>query len=186
MHDLKPLTALGGTAAQVDTIGSITITEQPGIALTSVTARAGQATHTSAALGALIAGDPPGPGHAAIGGDYAIFWSGPDQWMVAASDDMHPLLACDLATLMQGHASVTEQSGAWAQFDVSGEARVDMLERLTALDVRRMQALDANRTRIEQLNCFVLCFGDTFGIIGPRSSAKSLHHGLITAAQSVT
>ena len=185
MHNLTTTTALGGTTPRVDTIGTVTITEQSGVALASIASRRGGEKKTLAAIKSMIKTDAPAPGHAAVGGDYAVFWTGPDQWMVAASNAAHEMLADELKHVFKDAASITEQTGAWVQFDVAGDARIDMLERLTALPVRTMQGLDANRTRIEQMGCFVLCFGDVFGIVGPRASAKSLHHALVTAAQSV-
>ena len=39
VHDLKPITALGGTTAQVDVVAGVTLRENPGLALASVAAR---------------------------------------------------------------------------------------------------------------------------------------------------
>ncbi|MEL6682896.1 MAG: hypothetical protein AAFQ09_09650, partial [Pseudomonadota bacterium] len=42
MHDLKPITALGGAEPRTDTIGTVTIAENDGVSLASVAARLGQ------------------------------------------------------------------------------------------------------------------------------------------------
>jgi len=182
---LTPITALGHTAPQIDTIGTITITEQPDIALASISARLCRDTETCNLLAKLIGTDAPGPGKSATGRDYVLFWSGPEQWMLTVPSASHQNLAEELDAMMKGAASVTEQSGAWVQFHIAGTARLDMMEQLCALPSRTMRKGDANRTRIQQMGCFVLCLGKAFAIIGPRSSAKSLHHALTTTAHSV-
>ena len=48
------------------------------------------------------------------------FWMGPEQWMIVAPHATHELLAYQLAALLGDAASVTEQSGAWVTFDVTG------------------------------------------------------------------
>lgn len=186
MHDLQPITALGGTEPAVETLGGITIAENPDLALASVAARLGQEQTTRDILARMLDLVPPGPGRCAANDDFTALWTGPDQWMIAAGHSQHELIAQTLGAELAGHASVTEQSGAWVRFDISGADRHAMLERLTALPVRRMQPLDGNRTRIEQLGCFLICRQDCFVVLGPRASAQSLHHSLITAARSVT
>jgi len=56
---------------------------------------------------------------------------------------------------------------------------------LCALPIRQMGAGDANRTRIEQIGCFVLHHGDRISVLGPRASAGSLYHALIATATSI-
>ena len=162
MHDLKPITALGGNEPQTDVIGTITIAENDGVALASVAARLGN--------------DPE-----------AGFWMGPDQWMVGAPMTTHEDLAEQLKSRFGNTASITEQSGAWVVFDVTGTTMRDMCELLCNVPIRRMQAGDVQRTMIHQMGCFVIRrkADDHIRILGPRASAKSLHHVLLTAARSV-
>lgn len=187
MHDLQPLSALGGTTPQVDTFGNVTIAENDGLALASVAARVGHETACRQTLENLI-GAVPEPGKAHLNDPEAGFWMGPDQWMVGAPRETHELLADTLSDLFGDTASITEQSGAWVCFDVFGPAMVDMMERLCAAPVRRMMQGDAQRTMIHQMSCFVIRRqqdADHVRILGPRASAQSLHHALITAAKSV-
>ena len=183
MHDLKPISALGGVS---DTIGTMTITENSGVALASVAARMGGEVVTKKALKKLL-GDVPGPGRSQQHDPESGFWMGPDQWMIGAPMDTHELLADQLKTLLGDAASVTEQSGAWVVFDVVGAALPDMMERLCAAPVRTMVAGDTQRTVIHHLSCFVIRRNgaDHVRILGPRASAGSLHHALIGAAHSV-
>lgn len=188
MHDLTPLTALGGTTPQVDTIGTVTITEVPDLALASVTARHGQEKPCTQALGKLLGDRLPGPGRALLATPLAAVWIGPDQWMIGAPFDSHEDLADRLKSTLKATASVTEQSDAWVCFDVTGAAVTPMFERLCPAPVRRMQAGEAQRTTIHHLGCFVICGlpGAHLRVLGARSSAGSLHHALVQAAQSVT
>ncbi len=92
-----------------------------------------------------------------------------------------------MKTALTDNASVTEQSDGWARFDVQGETAVDLFERLSAANTRRMDSGTATRTVIEHLGCYLICRrkGEHFSILGPRSSAASLHHALCAAAKSM-
>ena len=186
MHELKPITALGGSQPRVDIFDHVTITENDGLSLASVAARMG---HEAACHGLLkeLLGAVPAPGKAQLHDPEAGFWMGPDQWMIGAPRDTHELLADDLKARFGSSASITEQTGAWVCFDVVGSAMQDICERLCAVPIRRMVAGDAQRTVIHQLGCFVLRrkADDHIRILGPRASAQTLHHALITAAHSV-
>ncbi|MGB7241396.1 MAG: sarcosine oxidase subunit gamma [Sulfitobacter sp.] len=185
MHNLTAITPLGGTIAQEDTIGSLKIREVPGVALASVSARIGGEKATSAALKKLTGSAAPTPGKATLSDAISAFWTGPDQWMLMAPLPGYEMLAEAAIDAFKSKASITEQTGGWARFDVEGRDTFDLFERLCALPVRKMAPGDANRTRIEHLECFVICTASGFSVLGPRSSAKSLHHALTTAASSV-
>ena len=58
MHDLVATTALGGTDPHVDTVGGVTCTEVPGVALASVAARMGQEDKAATSLAKLIDAPP--------------------------------------------------------------------------------------------------------------------------------
>lgn len=186
MHDLKPVTALGGITPRVDTFTRVTITENDALSLASVAARLGHEKSCVAVLQKLL-GAVPAPGKAQLHGPETGFWMGPEQWMIEAPCDTHGVLADHLKILLGNTASITEQSGAWVCFDVVGPAVLDICERLCAVPVRTMKAGDAHRTMIHHLGCFVLkrAAPDHIRILGPRASAENLHHALITAAKSV-
>lgn len=187
MHDLAPLTALGGTAPRRDRIGGLCIEERSDVALASVAARAGQQAACAKALAQGLKTAVPEVGRATFGPVLSAFWIGPEQWMVTAPFDSHEMLASQLAQELKNKASVTEQTDGWAIFDVSGTQGVDMFERLCPAPVRRMAAGDVRRSTIHHLGCFVLCLeaGQRLRVLGPRSSAGSLHHALCTAARAL-
>ena len=186
MHDLKPTNALGGKTPQVDVIGSVTITENPDVALASVAARQGHEAACAKTLTKVLGGPPPGPGRARLHDPEAGFWMGPDQWMIGAPLETHEDIADQLKVKLGDTASITEQTGAWVVFDVRGAAMPDTCERLCAVPIRDMKAGDARRTMIHQLGCFVIRRNDPdqIRILGPRASAGSLHHALVSAAHS--
>lgn len=184
MHDLTPITALGANTAQVDSHAGVTCREVPDVALASFAARLGQEKAARALLETSI-GAPPPDVQKMTQGRLCAFWTGPDQWLVEAPFASHEDLAHSLAQAAKGSASVTEQTDAWVRFDLSGDGVLAVLELLSALNTRDMTAGDAQRGHIHHLGCFVLCRGENgFSVYGPRASAGSLHHAIITAMKS--
>lgn len=185
MHDLAPITALGGTAPREDVVGSVTLTEKPEIALASVAARLGHEDACRAHLNDVI-GAVPGPGQVQLHDPEAGFWMGPDMWMVGAPFATHEDLADRLKARFGDTASITEQSDAWVCFDLRGAGMEGVIERLCAIDIRSMKTGDGTRTVIDHLGCYVLRRdpADWVRILGPRSSAGSLHHAILTAMHS--
>ena len=179
MHDLKPITALGGTEPRVDTFDHVTIAENDGVAFVSVSARLGKEAACHKALKKLL-GAVPETGRAVLNDPEAGFCMGPDQWMLGAPRETHELLADQLKALFGDAASVTEQTGAWVVFDITGPAMEDLCERLCNVPIRQMVSGDARRTTIHQLGCFVIrrTAQDHIRILGPRASAITLHHAL--------
>lgn len=175
---MTPITPLGGRAPRVDTHAGVTLSENTATALASFAARLGSETKALAALETAIATTPPGPGQATFG-TLGAFWMGPDQWMVSAPHDTHENLAAQLANPA---ASVTEQNDAWCRFDLSGPGLIAVFELLCPINLRAWSGGEATRTSIDHLGCFVLCERpEQITVFGPRSSAGSLHHALLTA-----
>lgn len=183
MHDLTPITALGATTPQVDKVAGVELRENPGLALASVSARLGQEGACRGHLADLLEADPPAPGRTRLHDPEAAFWMGSDQWMVGAPFDTHENLAEQLTTRFGTSASVTEQTDAWVCFDIRGDGIEAVMELCCNINIRAMKTGDAQRTSIHHLGCFVLRRdpANWLRILGPRSSAGSLHHALHTA-----
>ena len=188
MASLTPTTALGGTIPFDETIGGNRIREVGDATMASLAMLKGQGAAFKKAAASRL-GELPAPGHAV---DHAAghggganhtssIWMGPDQYLVEGID------AATLAATFGASAAITDQSDAWARFDVTGGDVVAMLERLSGADTRRMQAGSATRTAIHHMHCVIVCRagGTDFTILGPRSSAASLHHALAAAAASL-
>ncbi|MES2433495.1 MAG: sarcosine oxidase subunit gamma [Pseudomonadota bacterium] len=183
-NPLKSLSPLGQVAAQSDTIGAVTITENPGTALASLAARMG--CYAEVASLAASAGMPlPGPGRAETA-TYGAFWLGPEQWMIEAPFATHEDITAVLKPIYGEAASITEQTDAWVRFDVTTSNLSAYFERLCNFDLHKAGAGAATRTVIEHLGCYVIRRSDTLvSLLGPRSSAHSLHHALVTAAKAL-
>ncbi|PVH30208.1 sarcosine oxidase subunit gamma [Pararhodobacter oceanensis] len=186
MHDLTPITALGGTAPRIDSFDGLEIRECPDWALASVAARLGRGEALVAAAQAGFGLDLPQVGKSAASGALTAFWTGPEQWFIEAPFASHEDLAAQLVSALGQTASVTEQSDGWVRFDLEGSGCHRVLERLCNADVERMAGGDVTRTRLEHLGCFLICraSGAHFSVLGPRSAAGSLHHALVTMAVS--
>ena len=183
-HRLKPLSPLGHDAPVVATIGPVTISEKIDSALASVATRRDQDKSVAAAAKTL---DIPLPsaGHFEQAAVFSAFWLGPDQWMVEAPFASHEDIVAILKPAFGNAASITEQTDAWVRFDVSGKDLPSMFERLCAFDLRSHGTGSATRTVIDHLGCYIVIRGEALlSVIGPRSSARSLHHALVVAAQS--
>ncbi|MGC2856249.1 sarcosine oxidase subunit gamma [Novispirillum sp. DQ9] len=182
---LTPLTALGRFEPRVDTVGSLCIAERPDVALASLARRRDKDT---AAAETFLGVALPGVATWAGKDPFGVFWTGPGQWMVEAPFASHEDLAALLKHAVGDAASITEQTDAWVRFDVSGATTPALFERLCPLDLARLATGAAQRTTIEHLGCFVLCreAGRSYTVLGPRSSAASLHHALLTAARSIS
>lgn len=187
MHDLTPLTALGTAAPFAQTIGALTLTERPNFALASIAARRGGQQETSAAVAKITGAVAPGPGQSAGAGGVIAIWTAPGQWLVEAPYATHEFLMDELRVASEGAASITEQTGGWARFDLTGKTAFDVLERLCPLDSRNMANAAATRTTIDHITCIVIRreAGHVFTLWCPRSSAGSLIHGVTTAMTSI-
>ena len=180
MASLTPTTALGGTIPFDETIGGNRIREVSEAAMASLAMLKGQGAAFKKAAASRL-GELPGPGHAGGANHASTIWMGPDQYLVEGID------AATLAATFGASAAITDQCDAWVRFDVTGGDVVAMLERLSGADTRRMQAGSATRTAIHHMHCVIVCRagGTDFTILGPRSSAASLHHALVAAAASL-
>lgn len=182
---LKPLTALGHAAPVVERIGPWTLTERADVALASLALRRGR----EAEVQALAAGSGlplPGVEAFAQGAVYGAFWITPEMWMVEAPFASHEDVRAHLLAIFGSAASITEQTDAWVRLDLSGPDLVRVMERLSNFDLALAPEGAARRTVIEHLGCYLIKRSETvLTLYGPRSSAESLRHALITAARSV-
>jgi len=178
---LEPTTALGKKTHFDETIGGIHIAEIAMPVLASLAMRHGQDAGFKRAASSTFAGGLPSPGKSSGDATCRVIWMGPDQYLVEG------MTGAELAAAFGMLASVTDQSDAWAGFDISGADCVAMLERLSSADSRRMAGGDATRTPVHHMNCVLVCraAGTHFTVYGPRSAAASLHHALTAAAASL-
>lgn len=186
MHDLVATSPLGRVTPRADDFGALTIEECPNWALASATARRGQEKAMAAKAKKFLGFSLPDVSCSTTKGAFSALWIGPDQWMIEAPHDTHEDLAQQIKSGLGDAASVTEQTDGWARFDLNGPGCHDVLERLCNVNTRALLRGDVTRTRLEHLGCFVVCRERDahFSVIGPRSSAGSIYHALVTAAKS--
>ncbi len=184
MHNLKAITPLGAFEAQVDNFNGLRIMENPSRALVALTIREGQGDVAGVMASTLLGVELPVVSRSVLSNPFSVFWIGPDSWMIDAEYEGNEDLAHQVKQAMGNTASVVEQTDGWCRFDLEGVAEIAVLERLCNADAACMKAGDVTRTQIHHMGCFLWRQDAGFTVIGPRSSAKSLHHALITAAQS--
>jgi sarcosine oxidase, subunit gamma len=181
---LIPITPLGGLNPETVTTGPWTIAERVDVALASLAFRLGREAEGAAA--AAVAGVPlPLPGRAETGNPWGAFWLSPGQWMVEAPFASHEDIVAHLKPLFGPLASVTEQTDAWARFDVAGDGLPRLFERLCNVDLAAAADGFATRTVIEHLGCYLIrSSAQHVTLLGPRASAQSLFHALGVAARA--
>lgn len=186
-HRLKPITALGGTAARSQSWGSTTLSEQPEIAIASVALRAEGADTARAHLDGLIGTSLPEAGHWAGTGPVRALWTGVDQWFLLAPYESHELMADELEEALAGVASVTEQSDGWSSLRLEGPGAMAVLERLSMLDLPQAGPSFMARTVMHHIGCMILKDGDgdAWQILGPRSSAQSMFESIAHVAAGI-
>lgn len=184
-HMLKPLTALGHSAAEVITIGSYRITERFDVALASLATRFGR--EKDLAKGAKAAKIPlAAPAASAAGKIFSSFWLSTELWMIEADFSAHENIEAELKALFDDAASITEQTDAWVRFDVSAPDLQPLFERLCNVDLAKAADGFASRTVIEHIGCYLIKRSATeVTLYGPRSSAQSLLHVIEVAAHSL-
>jgi sarcosine oxidase subunit gamma len=187
VSELHALTALGADAPRRDTIGTVTIAEVDDRAIASVAVREGKDKAFEKAAKKLFGVATPAPGHWDAGKDFGLIWTGPGQWFAVAPIATHDDIAGLIKVGLGDTASVTEQTGGWCTFELSGGAVGAVMERLVPVDTARMQAGHATRTFAEHMGVIVICreAARRFTVMAPRSFAGSLHHALTAAARSV-
>ena len=184
MPNLTALSPLGFAAPHKDTVGAYTISEVADRAMASVTARKGSTATVKTILAKILNQPAPEVG-VYCAGKIEAFWTGQGQWMLAAPFDDHEDIVASFVGTFKGKASLTEQTDGWCRFAISGPDIDRLCSLLCNIDMHGLTAGKASRTSIEHIGCFLVRVADdSLHIIGPRSSAGSLHHAISAAAKS--
>lgn len=163
-------------------IGDFTINEVP-LAIASVAAFEGGAGE--AKLSEFLGFDAPGVAKWAENAGLSAFWAGPGQWFVTQAEEGSTPLVENLVDASGGDAAITDQSGGWTGFDISGPNLPAVLEKLVGFDADAAQSGDAVRTSIEHISSFVLIqAADEVRVFCLRSFARALHHAIARAMRS--
>lgn len=161
------------------TIGTVTAREETPQAMTTLAPFNGQDSAMAEALKKAHGLTLPGPNRATGKDGERAIWFG--QRMVLL---MGPLPAAELAA----HCAVTDQSDAWAVLRLEGPGAVDVLARLTPLDLRDgvFKRGHTARTDLRHMMASITRIGaDTWIIMVFRGFAETLVHDLKTAMETV-
>ena len=87
----------------------------------------------------------------------------------------------DLTSTFDGLASITDQTGGWLSFKISGKGSIHLFEKLITINLENFNEGNVIRTSISKINCFVLCKNkdQTYYIICPVSFSNSMRTRLI-------
>ncbi len=161
------------------------LSERADRTLASLSCRLGQEKLLAKKASAFLGADLPDISRVTETGGLRSFWTGPDQWFIEAPIDTHEDLETLLKQAVGDAASVTDQTGGWVRFDVSGSATTSAFEKLCMVDLAALPAGCVQRTVIEHIGCFVLTSNEGLSIWTPRSYAGSAFHAIEVAALSV-
>ncbi|MBL4926870.1 sarcosine oxidase subunit gamma [Fuscibacter oryzae] len=179
MTDLSPISALGHAVPQAVRIGTLTITENAGLALASLALRQGGGAPQPFGL------PLPGPGGWANAGATSAFWTGPGAWMIEADGRAEDDFASALKAEAPG-CSVAEQTDGWAVFEIAASVATleALLEKLVNIDASRFVPGSALRTGLEHMSVFLIRRTEgQLALWAMRSAAGSAFHAIEAAAR---
>ncbi len=86
----------------------------------------------------------------------------------------------DLTSTFDGLASITDQTGGWLSFKISGKGSILLFEKLITINLENFNEGNVIRTSVSKINCFVLCKkkAETYYIICPISFYISMSERL--------
>ena len=87
----------------------------------------------------------------------------------------------DLTSTFDGLASITDQTGGWLSFKISGKGSIFLFEKLITINLENFNEGNVIRTSISKINCFVFCRkkDETYYIICPVSFSNAMRSRLI-------
>ena len=87
----------------------------------------------------------------------------------------------DLTSTFDGLASITDQTGGWLSFKISGKGSIHLFEKLITINLENFNEGNVIRTSISKINCFVFCKkkAETYYIICPVSFSNAMRSRLI-------
>ncbi len=87
----------------------------------------------------------------------------------------------DLTSTFDGLASITDQTGGWLSFKISGKGSIYLFEKLITINLENFNEGNVIRTSISKINCFVFCRkkDETYYIICPVSFSNAMKSRLI-------
>ena len=87
----------------------------------------------------------------------------------------------ELTSSFENLASISDQTGGWLLFKVSGKGSLSLFEKLITINLDNFSEGQTIRTSLNKINCFVLCKkkAETYYIICPVSFSNTMKLRLI-------
>jgi heterotetrameric sarcosine oxidase gamma subunit len=105
-----------------------------------------------------------------------VLWSRTKSYIILSDFNLD-----DLTSTFDDLASITDQTGGWLTFKISGKGSIHLFEKLVTINLENFNEGNVIRTSISKINCFVLCKekAQTYYIICPVSFSNSMRSRLI-------
>ena len=105
-----------------------------------------------------------------------VLWSRTKSYIVLSNFNLD-----DLTSTFDGLASITDQTGGWLSFKISGKGSIYLFEKLITINLENFNEGNVIRTSISKINCFVFCRkkDETYYIICPVSFSNAMKSRLI-------
>lgn len=104
-----------------------------------------------------------------------VLWSRTKSYIVLSNFNLD-----DLTSTFDDLASITDQTGGWLTFKISGKGSIHLFEKLITINLENFNEGNVIRTSVSKINCFVLCKkkAETYYIICPISFYISMSERL--------
>ena len=105
-----------------------------------------------------------------------VLWSRTKSYIILTDFNLD-----DLTSTFDGLASITDQTGGWLSFKISGKGSIYLFEKLITINLENFNEGNVIRTSISKINCFVFCRkkDETYYIICPVSFSNAMRSRLI-------
>lgn len=180
MAELYAKTALRHDQARAVTIGRLEIRDNPDLSITWIARRRGS---DLAAVEDFLGMKLPAAGDTSIAGTCRALPSAREQWLVLSPWSAN--FPDQVKAAGGAGISVCDQSDGWVVFEILGDTIDPLLERLCDLDPMQLTPERSAPSSVEHLRVILMRLPEGLMILGPRSSAQSLHHAIIRTAQAI-
>ena len=105
-----------------------------------------------------------------------VLWSRTKSYIILTDFNLD-----NLTSTFDGLASITDQTGGWLSFKISGKGSIYLFEKLITINLENFNEGNVIRTSISKINCFVFCRkkDETYYIICPVSFSNAMRSRLI-------
>jgi heterotetrameric sarcosine oxidase gamma subunit len=183
---LKAVSPLSGFSAEIN---KVSITEVSSRSLVSIAVPNGGLAALKAAIKKQLKLDLPEPGKTtnSKSGNAMLIWASPDQYLFSF-DEKDNMPSETVGKLLNGKSYVTDQSDAWVTLKISGERKLEALERICPINLHPdvFKTGMAARTMMEHLGVLIIRDeNDSVLLLSARSTAGSLLHAVETSAKNL-